>query len=130
RTDHADAHRHEAHLRCVEAVELVAVRNAEELAVEAVAPRVVRALDLLVAGALAVEELRAAVPARVQERAELAARAVAYEHHGRLADHRGREVAGGGDVADVADVDPALPKHGALLDLEDLARRERARRQI
>jgi hypothetical protein len=95
---------HEAELGRLDPAFALRARCGDQPSVEAVRPRVVRALEGL-AAALPVADDRAPVPADVEERAERVL-TVAHEHDRHVTDPRRRERARLGYLARVPDVLP------------------------
>ena len=116
RAPRLEAQLHEAELLLVDPALLVPARRRDEAAVEAVRPRVVRALQRL-APARALADDRAAVAADVEERAERVL-LVAHEDDRNVADGRRGERSGLGHVARVPDVLPRAAEDALALELE------------
>ena len=109
-----DAGRHEAELRLVEAREPAPLGHADQAAVGAVGPAVVRAADRLAAVAAALAQAGRAVAADVAEGAQLAL-LVADDQRGLGADLRGDEAARLGHVGDVPGELPGAREDRLLL---------------
>ena len=110
-----DAHRAQAMRRAVEAREALAHRHADQAPILAIAPAVIRAGDRGRAGARAVEDAGAAVPAYVVKCLDRAV-LVAQDKHAFRAEIESLVVAGARDGIDVTDDLPARQQHA--LDLE------------
>ena len=126
-----EAHEHEAHedfllqrdesaALHVETAERSALRNADQLAFERVAPMVIRTLDEVTAVALlSVEQARGAMPADVVKAAQLTV--LASDRNDRFVEQvEAVIIADLGNVVAVADQLPAGAEDRALLQLEEI----------
>jgi hypothetical protein len=105
------------------AVRVLRERHADERAVGAIAPAVVRTLELDRVALVVAAYLHAAMPARVQEHADLP-RTVATEDHRLLAHRRAEIVARLRDLALVADEEPGAGEDALELLAVDLVAHE------